>query len=708
MAVMIMTLSKLWKKLRQQNRQQYRQFRFCIGFAVMLITSYIMMLMSPLIQETLPQGGDSRKQVMMIFAVAAAGCIVFVLYAAGLFLRYKSREIGVFLALGTEKSKVGKALLGEIMATAAVTSAVGAAAGCLLSLGIGKLFERLVQEVSEQSYAFTWQGLAGSLLFAAVILCMLLAVTMRFMKRSNIMDILNEQRKQEPLKRMVTSAYLVRGIILTVAGILLGFVMPTLVTSLTKHYLGAWTNLFYLAALLGIYQILVYSIACHKKGKRPQKYYNNVISYGMLKFQGRSIVRNMLVITLLLLGGLFSAFYAPQNLMAMQSSLQQHESMYSFFYTEGAGVPEKEEIQRMAQKHGVELEHYRMAEWIQAAGSGVNRDNADENGDLQEIYEEKHAVYEMMSAKNFRRMTGQRVQIPQGAYYMIQTSDAQENLFFSFDDMDRIYLDKQKRFMEMEYKGNLVYRSLVQGRGFDAEARFVVNDRDYEKIKKGTGLFPREVQVLFDSSKGGGAAAFSAELYRQFGERISDDMKVCGAYDAYQAQVQGSDYGYAGMVQYDPENPVKEADWQYEPVFTILEESGGAASFAVQLLLFLYVSVICLAAAGVVSFARSQSTALSNQPVFDDLQKLGADRRYRRRLLQKQIRKIYVMPAWISSVGILCFEALVLTFNDGKFMPGEWKILLVFVLMTLIAAAYQYGTYRFSFGKVKKMLSLDQ
>ena len=109
-----------------------------------------------------------------------------------------------------------------------------------------------------------------------------------------------------------------------------------------------------------------------------------------------------------------------------------------------------------------------------------------------------------------------------------------------------------------------------------------------------------------------------------------------------------------------------------------------------------------------VSFARSQSTALSNQPVFDDLQKLGADRRYRRRLLQKQIRKIYVMPAWISSVGILCFEALVLTFNDGKFMPGEWKILLVFALMTLIAAAYQYGMYRFSFGKVKKMLSLDQ
>lgn len=49
MVVMEMSLVKVWDKLRKNNKAQYRQFRLCIGIAVMLITSYLMMLMSPLI-----------------------------------------------------------------------------------------------------------------------------------------------------------------------------------------------------------------------------------------------------------------------------------------------------------------------------------------------------------------------------------------------------------------------------------------------------------------------------------------------------------------------------------------------------------------------------------------------------------------------------------------------------------------------------------
>ena len=108
-----MTLSKIWEKLRKKNKNQYRQLLFCVGFAMMLITSYLMMLMSPLIQQTLPEGGDSRKQVYMIFALAAVGCIVFVSYAAGLFLRYKSRETGVLLALGADKKACGQSVEGR-------------------------------------------------------------------------------------------------------------------------------------------------------------------------------------------------------------------------------------------------------------------------------------------------------------------------------------------------------------------------------------------------------------------------------------------------------------------------------------------------------------------------------------------------------------------------------------------------------------------
>ena len=67
---------------------------------MLLITAYVCMMRSPTILSVLPEGGDSRKQVMMIFALAVIGCAVFTTYAAGLFFRQKSRETGVFLALG--------------------------------------------------------------------------------------------------------------------------------------------------------------------------------------------------------------------------------------------------------------------------------------------------------------------------------------------------------------------------------------------------------------------------------------------------------------------------------------------------------------------------------------------------------------------------------------------------------------------------------
>ena len=195
-------------------------------------------------------------------------------------------------------------------------------------------------------------------------------------------------------------------------------------------------------------------------------------------------MRNMLVITLLLMGSLFAVFYVPVNNVAAGSTLSAYESMYAYFYTEDMEGFSKEDVEKMASNYGLEVENFREAELVQAVGSGVNRDNVDENGDLEEIYEEKYRVYEFISASDFERMTGQQTDIESGSYYMIQRSDAEESLFFHFDDMDQVYLDREDRFMTLQYEGNLNYASLVQGRGFDIEARFVVSDEQYDEIRR--------------------------------------------------------------------------------------------------------------------------------------------------------------------------------------------------------------------------------
>ena len=108
------TFSEVYAALRRKNRGQYGLLAGCCFFSVLLITAYACMMRSPTILTILPEGGDSRKQVMMVFVLAVLGCAVFTTYAAGLFFRQKSRETGVFLALGAARGKLRRELGKEL------------------------------------------------------------------------------------------------------------------------------------------------------------------------------------------------------------------------------------------------------------------------------------------------------------------------------------------------------------------------------------------------------------------------------------------------------------------------------------------------------------------------------------------------------------------------------------------------------------------
>ena len=95
-----MTLHTIFQHLRKNNPGEYRLFLGCNTFAILLISSFLAVLTSPLVQSVLPEGGDSRKQVYIIFAAALLGCFLFTIYSSSLFLRYKSRETGILTAMG--------------------------------------------------------------------------------------------------------------------------------------------------------------------------------------------------------------------------------------------------------------------------------------------------------------------------------------------------------------------------------------------------------------------------------------------------------------------------------------------------------------------------------------------------------------------------------------------------------------------------------
>ena len=639
----------------------------------------------------------------MVYAVAVIGCVLFTVYATSLFLRFKSREIGVLLALGTDKRTLTKTLMKEIGGLTAKIAVLSILAGAVLAFGIGKLYESMIQSAGGDHFGFSILGIGISVLFFLIVGAMIMMMTSRFMKRANVIEILNEERRNEPIKQQVGERYLLIGVICVAVGIFGGLVVPYLVSVIWKMKLGAYMYGFYLLVLIGLYRIMVYSVAVHKRGRKPQKYYKNLISFGLMKFQGISVVRNMLIITLLLAGTLFAVFFSVANYIQGSMSASTEANDISYQYLGGADGLTEEKVKDLASEYQVQIEDYREAEFIRLLGSGVCRENYDEDGRLIEEYREKDFYKNFISATTFSEVTGLKVTVEPGTYQYISREGNSESYWFLPEDLDRAENTTTGNMLELSYAGTVEYSSFFWNRGQDGSAAYILNDTDYEKLKEGISEELTLRHVLFNLTEEGDAYGFSKKLYEEYCKSVPDNMRVMGNYDEYRASVD-QDYEYGETVELYADRPEMEVDWKYAPVLVPLQEKLFILTYATLLLVFVFVAFICLIAAGVIGYTRSMTVACKSKRVLVDVQKLGADRNYLTGILKMQIKKVFVLPTVIAIVIMFAYYMLVLWQNDGCITVQEYPVIVINAGICLVLSGYQYVIYRRSLKKAEEVV----
>jgi len=698
-----MTLLNILQKIKKYNKGNYRQFSLCFAMSVMLVSALTLFMTSPFVMSRLPVGGDSRKMLYMVYAVAVIGCVLFTVYATSLFLRFKSREIGVLLALGTDKRTLTKTLMKEIGGLTAKIAVLSILAGAVLAFGIGKLYESMIQSAGGDHFGFSILGIGISVLFFLIVGAMIMMMTSRFMKRANVIEILNEERRNEPIKQQVGERYLLIGVICVAVGIFGGLVVPYLVSVIWKMKLGAYMYGFYLLVLVGLYRIMVYSVAVHKRGRKPQKYYKNLISFGLMKFQGISVVRNMLIITLLLAGTLFAVFFSVANYIQGSMSASTEANDISYQYLGGADGLTEEKVKDLASEYQVQIEDYREAEFIRLLGSGVCRENYDEDGRLIEEYREKDFYKNFISATTFSEVTGLKVTVEPGTYQYISREGNSESYWFLPEDLDRAENTTTGNMLELSYAGTVEYSSFFWNRGQDGSAAYILNDTDYEKLKEGISEELTLRHVLFNLTEEGDAYGFSKKLYEEYCKSVPDNMRVMGNYDEYRASVD-QDYEYGETVELYADRPEMEVDWKYAPVLVPLQEKLFILTYATLLLVFVFVAFICLIAAGVIGYTRSMTVACKSKRVLVDVQKLGADRNYLTGILKMQIKKVFVLPTVIAIVIMFAYYMLVLWQNDGCITVQEYPVIVINAGICLVLSGYQYVIYRRSLKKAEEVV----
>ena len=703
--------SEVCRVLRRKNKSRYALLAGCSFFSVLLMTAYSCMMRSPTILSVLPEGGDSRKQVMMIFVLAVVGCAVFTAYAAGLFFRQKSRETGLFLALGAARRQLWTEMEKELAVLSLVSCAAGAVLGGPLAWGVWQLFRLFLVDSQEMALTFDPAAYLLSLLFAAYVVAVLFWMGGRAVRTTNIMDVVQESHRSEPIHE-VKRWYGWAGILLAVAGGLAGYMMPSFFINVTHWYPPAIVSgIFYLPALIGVYMILLHTVV---NGWRKGKAYQNLITTSMMKFQGRQTVRTMLVMTLLIAGAYFAAFYTPMLSSNSSYSFSSRPVDFAWHMRKDQEQMGRREVESMARDYNVEITSWAQAEAASLGGDGmvsVERNEGAWGVTYTTEYRDIASGGTFFSESAWNALTGQAVDLAPGTCANVLDDDGGSS-YMSGGDVTIVTNMVTGQSLKVTPVEPLQYTMLL--------GCYVLEDGDYAAITHGLTDYWKQTYVCFNVADVQSSYPFADALFHEMVRRASPEVEVFDAWDPVIRQLQLSEKGsydyddpaylranHLSVIDYDQCDTSDFRNyWLYMPQFRVLDQNDFVTTMAVFLMLFVFIALICFAAVIVIAFTRCMTIAVTNARVYDDLRHLGAPNAYLFQTVRGQISRVFLVPAVVGTTVISAFYGMILYFNDNQFTPGERAGIGTCIAVMAVLSAVLYGVYRLTRRKVCRTLKV--
>ena len=691
--------------LRRKNKSQYRLLALCQFLAVLMVTAFSIMLNSNTVLNVLPEGGDSRKQMYMIFTASLFGCAMFLLYASGLFFRYKSREIGLFMVLGAKRKQIKSMLEREVLSIGITAGAAGILLALPLDYFLWSLFRLFVPNSEEMAFSIRMDGYLWGVVFFILTLMMYVVKCWIYMKQTNLIDLLYEEHKTEPIHD-VKSWYGWVGILLMLAGSFLGYIRDSLFLRYLKMLAPAWTAVIYMLIPLGLYLFLCYTII---RGFGKKSKYRHIISHSMMKFQGRQTVRNMIVITVLTAAGFFAIFYVPTIITQGNYTYNSRTYDYYFHYRCDQNMITMDEIEKMAQKEKVKITKKERLPIATLARDGYLRDY-DEKGHVVENYMSPFVEESVVSESSYNRITNQNINISPGKYVFVRVKDEADSIFENFDK-DISYLQNPVTKKQLPV-------SLQEGVKAESEVLyhyFVLNDEDYKKITEGLTFEWQEKMILFNVKNVEKTYSFAKKLYEEIVARSSQNVCVVDGYDRIQKERQEKEQGFYSFDRSEEfqisYNEKYSSDfttyWKYFPAFRVMDKQDMVTRFAVFLMLFAFISAVVFASVILIAYTRSLSIAMGNRQVYKDVEHLGASKAYLRGSVKNQISKVFFIPFAIGTILIYLFYIMILTFNAGiRITTAEFLVLMADVGVVAAVVLIIYLIYRKTLHKVYHFLGI--
>ncbi len=699
----VMNLRQMERKLQAADRKQSRLYLFCNFMALMIISAYAALMLSPTLQEVFPEGGDSRKQMYMIFVMTLAGCVVFTIYALGLFFRHKSGQLGILMALGASKRRLAPGLFREVIVLSGVSAAAGTVAGFPFVWIIWHAFRLLLVDSADMVLTFDFRCLFISLLFLLLVVGFACLTAWRYLKRTNIMEVIREEHINEPVKELGRWCGPV-GFLVLLAGAVLGYGAPILCFKWFHTYPPAWLNVFYAPVFAGLYMVMLHTVV-HGWKSHKKNPYKNIISRSMMKFQGKQTVNNMLVITLLIAGGCFAIFYLPANGVSAMFRYASQPYDYFYKYQLDQDVPDREAVEALGREYGLTFQEWKECDYVTL---GIGGDSMIEDGKSYHMeYVPMKSEAKVLSEDAYRLLTGQEVDVKPGTYFNLTN---QEETALVTDESAREFTNMvTRRQLATEFAGYLHYDLLVEG---DITC-CVLDNEEYALISQGLTDEWRGRFTAFNV-EGEDSYPFANAFYHLFVSSFDETCERLSYYDRVQ-KIRENEAGIEYWVDTDDfvvidydmaDSFTFRSFWVYQPDFRILNQNDYLRNMAVMFMMFLFIFIVCMITAMVVCYTRCQSIALNNRYIFDDLKKLGASPAFLDKEVRSQCSNVFKVPSLVGTSAMFLLFAMILYANDGRMVMTEWAAMGICLCIIALVGGAIYAVYRSAVKGIKRQLQV--
>lgn len=258
-----MTLSRLVFRSMRKNMKQYYLYFFALIFSVMLCFSFVTLQSNPTVEKALEESGTATAGFEAATYVLYFIVTFFVLYANHLFMKRRSKEIGLYQLIGMTKGLIIRLIALENIILFVFAVLIGMVTGFLSSRLFAMMLLKLLEMDDIVTLSFSIVALQQSVMIFSILLVVILIQMVWMIRRVTLISLFNAAQKADERIKRFSIFHMIMGI-LGVGLIIYGYYESTRLFELDENRmrnLFGYMLLILVSTILGTFLFFRYSVA---------------------------------------------------------------------------------------------------------------------------------------------------------------------------------------------------------------------------------------------------------------------------------------------------------------------------------------------------------------------------------------------------------------------------------------------------------------